>query len=252
MELHVQQWGEHGPRVLLVHGSVLNGEMTWSRQRPLAESFRLLVMDRRGHFPNPEIESPDAGVDADDVAALLEPGTHLVGHSYGGVISMLAATRRSQAVRSLTVIEPPAFGVARDDPRVGARLMQLEQLWATHAGGSPESFLAKFLELLDSDASASRQLSPAVSQNVRVLMAEKDPARLSLDYESLKRAPFPKLVVSGAHSSVYDTICDRVVGLLGAQRVVIEGGGHNPQRKGARFNAVLRAFIDSAESGAVI
>jgi pimeloyl-ACP methyl ester carboxylesterase len=90
-EIHVQRWGQ-GPEVLLVHGSVLNGEMTWSEQRVLGDRWTLVVPDRRGYFPNPPVEREDFEVDAEDVAALLNAtdGTHLVGHSYGGVISLLA------------------------------------------------------------------------------------------------------------------------------------------------------------------
>ena len=51
---------------------------------------------------------------------MLEPGDHLVGHSYGGVITLLAAAARPGSLRSLTVIEPPATQVAIDDPEVAA------------------------------------------------------------------------------------------------------------------------------------
>ena len=53
MDLHIARWGEQGAEVLLVHGSVMNGEMTWAEQRPLADRWRLAVVDRRGYFPNP-------------------------------------------------------------------------------------------------------------------------------------------------------------------------------------------------------
>ena len=42
------------PRVLLVHGSVVNGDATWAAQRPLAERFELVVPNRRGFPPGPE------------------------------------------------------------------------------------------------------------------------------------------------------------------------------------------------------
>ena len=47
-----------------------------------------------------------------------EGSTHLVGHSYGGVIALLAAARCLEAIRSLTVTEPPAFGLVRGQPEV--------------------------------------------------------------------------------------------------------------------------------------
>jgi pimeloyl-ACP methyl ester carboxylesterase len=106
------------PRVLLVHGSVVGGEATWGAQRPLAERFDVVVLDRRGFPPNAPVEHVDFEDEAAWLEQWLEPGTHLVGHSYGGVISLLAAARRPDELRSLVVIEPPAFGVARGEPAV--------------------------------------------------------------------------------------------------------------------------------------
>src|SRR3954453_18855555 len=104
------------PRLLLVHGSVANGALTWGAQRPLAERFELVIPNRRGFPPGPDVERVDFEDEAVWLARDLEPGTPPVGHPYGGVISLFAAARRPELLRSLTVIEPPAFGVARGNP----------------------------------------------------------------------------------------------------------------------------------------
>src|ERR687887_516949 len=119
-DVHVETVGS-GPRVVLVHGSVGSGWSTWWAQRPLAERFTLVVPDGPGSPPTPPVERVDFEEQAPLVADLLEDGAHLVGHSYGGVVSLYAAALRSEAVRSLTVIEPPAFGIARDHPAVDRR-----------------------------------------------------------------------------------------------------------------------------------
>ena len=107
-------------RIVFVHGSVVNGRATWAAQRPLAERFELLVLDRPGFPPNPPVDRVDFEADASLVADLLEPGDHLVGHSYGGVIALLAAAARPEPLASLTVIEPPATRVALGNPAVDA------------------------------------------------------------------------------------------------------------------------------------
>src|SRR5215207_9318626 len=113
--LNVTVWGEGEPAVF-VHGSFGWGEETWQAQRPLADSsYRLLLVDRRGFGATPADGRPDFERDADDIAALLDEPSHLVGHSYGGVVSLLAAARRPDAIRSLAVIEPPALGLLRGD-----------------------------------------------------------------------------------------------------------------------------------------
>ena len=79
-------------RLVLVHGSVFGGAATWRAQQPLAECFELVVLERPGFPPGLPVERVDFEVDAEWVAAQLEPGDHLAGHSYGGVISLLAAS----------------------------------------------------------------------------------------------------------------------------------------------------------------
>ena len=251
MELHVDLWGDRGVPVLLVHGSVTNGEMTWGQQRPLARRYRLYVMDRRGYHPNPPAEREDFEVDSRDVVELLGAngagGMHLVGHSYGGVISLLAAARRPGLVRSLTVIEPPAFGVAADDPRVRAFIDGTVEYW-TNGPRDPEAFLRGFLEIAGSSTSPPTPLPPPMLQAARLLMAERSPAEARIPLDELRRAPFPKLVVSGAHSPVFDRVCDVLEEALSAERAVISGARHSVQRTGAPFNDRLQTFIEHAES----
>ena len=247
MNLHMQRWGESGPPVLLVHGSVMNGEMTWPEQRPLAERWSLLVLDRRGYFPNPPAEREDFEVDAADVAELLGEGMHLVGHSYGGVVSLLAAARRPEAVRSLTVIEPPAFGVASNDPEVRSFDAGVREYWQ-HGPRDPDAFLRGFLELAGSAASLPSPLPPPLLQNAKLLMVERGPWEAVIPLDELRRAPFPKLIVSGAHSPAFDAVCDALVRGLGAERAVIPGARHSVQRTGAPFNERLEAFLLAAEA----
>ena len=45
--LNVTTWGTGDPAVL-VHGSFGRGEATWKEQRPLADAYRLQLVDRRG------------------------------------------------------------------------------------------------------------------------------------------------------------------------------------------------------------
>ncbi|MFB3737599.1 MAG: alpha/beta fold hydrolase [Candidatus Velamenicoccus archaeovorus] len=243
--LHVGRWGS-GPPVLLVHGSVMNGEGTWAEQRPLAERWELLVLDRRGYFPNPPIDREDFEVDAGDVAELLGDGMHLVGHSYGGVISLLAAARRPEAVRSLTVIEPPAFGLVADDPDHAERVSRL-RAYFDEPIPDPEAFLRGFIELSGSSAQLPSPLPPPLEQSARLLMVERFPGEAVIPFQALRAAPFPTLVVSGGHDAAFTAVCDVIERELGAERAVIAGKAHSVQRTGAPFNELLDAFLRRAE-----
>jgi pimeloyl-ACP methyl ester carboxylesterase len=123
-DVHVTVWGEGEP-VVLVHGILTWGTdeaFGFGAQRPLADRFRLLVMDRRGYGDSPDIEHSDYRVDAQDIGDLLGDGAHLVGHTYGAVAAMLAAAKRPEAVRSLALIQPGCLQVAADEPLVAEAL----------------------------------------------------------------------------------------------------------------------------------
>src|SRR5262245_51960806 len=99
------------PRLVLVHGSLVGGRATWREQRRrIADEAELVVLERPGFEP-PEPGDADGEVPRVDfeehavwVADRLEPGDHLVGHSYGGVVALLAAARDDGRLASLTVV----------------------------------------------------------------------------------------------------------------------------------------------------
>src|SRR5947209_7225740 len=132
------------PRLLFVHGSVVNAELTCAAQKPLADRFELVLPNRRGFPPGPDVDRVDFEDEAVWFEQFLEPDTHLVGHSYGGVIALLLAAERAELIRSLTVIEPPAFGVALGVPAVDEFVETIRVHWY---GGprDPATFLSNFL-----------------------------------------------------------------------------------------------------------
>jgi pimeloyl-ACP methyl ester carboxylesterase len=235
-------------RLVLVHGSVLGGSSTWRGQQPLAERFKLVVVERPGFPPKPPVERVDFEVDAELVAEGLHPGDHLVGHSYGGVIALLAAARRPDAVASLTVVEPPATRVAAGNPAVDAFAAGAADLWEHGPKDDPEAFLEMFLVAVGSDFHAPSLLPPELDQGARTLIRERLPSEADIPLDRLAAAPFPKLVVSGAHHPAFDAICDVLERELHAERVVLAGNGHSVQRH-PDFNEHLADFVDRAASG---
>ena len=119
VELHYDQHGTRGDPTVLIHGSLVDST-TWDRVVPgLARGVTLLTYDRRGYgrsTPGPR-GSPVA-TDTEDLAALLEATdfypVHLVGNSYGGVVALRLAADRPELVRSLSLHEPPFFGLLAD------------------------------------------------------------------------------------------------------------------------------------------
>lgn len=245
--LHIVEWGKGDP-VIMVHGSFGWGEDTFGEQKPLSHRYRLMLVDRRGFGNSPPTDRVDFDSDADDVAEILGEGAHLVGHSYGGVVSLLAAARRPAAVRSLTVIEPPAFMVAMPDPVVATAIEEARTVMETGTKTTPQQFYANFM------GTTVDRLPPLSEKDLRAIrssMTERPPYEAVIPMEEIARASYTKLVVSGqrqrkGRGEAFIKICDTLERKLGARRVTIEGATHNPQiSHSEKFNAELLDFLNS-------
>ena len=149
-------------------------------------------------------------------------------------------------MRSLTVVEPPALAVARGNPVADEFAVRSTALWesGTH---EPEAFLRGFLEAVNAPPPRG-PLSPALLQGARTLMVERYPWTAEIPLDELAATPFPKLVVSGAHSQAFDAVCDVLEQRLGAERAVLAGAGHAVQLLGDPFNELLADFVERAEA----
>ena len=227
-------------RIVFVHGSVGNAQSTWTEQRALADRFECVFLTRSGYPPGPPLERIDFEEQADDVAGELRDGDHLVGHSYGGVVSLLAAARGPK-LASLTVSEPPAFGVALGDPAVEEFMSRFEE----YVPAGPREYLEFFLPLVGSAMQLPDPLPPQLEQGARAAMAERSPVEADIPLDELAAAPFPKLVISGGHSAAFDAVCDVLEERLGAERAVLPGAGHSLSRAPG-YNDVLVSFVERA------
>lgn len=228
-------------RVVLVHGSVGNGDNAWAPVRSLAERFELVVPNRGGYPPGPLLDRIDFEEQAVELAPLLADGAHLVGHSYGGVIALLMAARRPEALYSLTVSEPPAFAIARGNPEVERLVGELAELF--EAGESePAEFLRRFGAIVGSTHAVPDPLPADMEQGVRALMVERPPWQAEIPLETIAATPFRKLVVSGAHGPAFDAVCDVLEERLGAERAVLPGAGHGLARAPG-YVELLEAFL---------
>ena len=216
-------------RVLLIHGSVGNAE-AWAPVRPtLEQRYEVLAPNRGGYPPGPLLERIDFERQAEELAPLLGEGAHLVGHSYGGVISLLIAASHPERVRSLAVSEPPAFGLARGNPIVDDLVQRLAEHFE-RGPREPRAFAAGFLALVGSETRLPDRLSPQLEQGIRATMVERMPWEAEIPLDELAAAPFPTLVLSGAHHPAFDAVCDVLESRLAAERSVLPGAGHSLAR----------------------
>jgi pimeloyl-ACP methyl ester carboxylesterase len=239
--LHVEAWGSGTP-VVLVHGSIATAAEEWVAQRPLAdEGFRLLAPDRRGYGRSPAAAGEDFLRDAENIAALMGDGAHLVGHSYGGLGALFAAAHNPGATLSLALLEPAAFALGQQDPHGRALVDEVRDMW--DADVPDERWVVGFLKAVGSDPDDfTPDFLAAALPLVPVLRRGRPLWSGDLPLAELAAAPFPKLVVSGGHSAGFDAICDDLAERIGASRTVIGGAGHEIQFTGTPINDTLRAL----------
>jgi pimeloyl-ACP methyl ester carboxylesterase len=221
------------PRLVLLHGSVTGAARSWGRQRELADGFDLVAPDRPGFSPGSAFQPVDFDRDAEWLAGVVREGDHLVGHSYGGVIALVAAPALPLA--SLTVVEPPAFGVARGHPAVERWLDAAQALPRADA----RTHVDAFLELVGASLALPDTLPPDLARGVELFFDERRPDEAAIPLEPL---PYPVLVVTGAHEPAFEAVGDVLCARLGAERVVLRGAGHAVQ-SAPGFNGALREFI---------
>ena len=245
IHLHYELAGSGQPLVL-VHGSW--GDATnWARVVPgLAESFRVLTYDRRGHSRS-ERPKTNGSVDedGDDLAGLLEAlelaPAHVVTNSYGGNIALRLVTRRPELFRSLSCHEPPLWGLLAHDARSQALLKRsagcLEEVGRRIAAGDHAGAARKFVEEVAFGAGAWDNELPAATQEVFVNNAPtyldelEDPNGLSVDPEALSRLDVPVRLTQGSDSPpLFRLVIDRLAELIPhLTRETIEGAAHVPQ-----------------------
>ena len=233
-----------GPPLLLVHGGV-GPHATWIAQEPLAGHWRLIIPSRRGFGDSPPSERQDYEQDAGDLESLIAglDRPHAVGFSYGGIGLLVAAGRAPERLRSLTLIEPPMFGLAADDPSVAA----LSLLSASYTAGEiDDADVAQFERFAGIDGPAAGELGAELEEARRLARGLRMPDDAEPDLAAINAAGVPALVVSGGHQPGLEKICDELAGRLGAHRERSEGTGHAVRRTPG-FNELLERFLRAAQ-----
>ncbi|GAA2454263.1 alpha/beta fold hydrolase [Streptomyces glaucus] len=254
--LHVTVWDETGgtgvPAVFVHNIFTWGSDETYgfAAQRPLADRYRLLLVDRRGYGRSPDTDRSDFDTDADDLVELLERqdgGAHLTGHGNGGLVAMLAAGRRPGLVRSLTLIQPAAFSAAAGHPVVETMLRRVRDSAGVPESVTPEQYLRASTEGLGMAMpapTADRLRAVATSLRERPVWEAQVPLR------PLRDARWPTLVICGTWQDapeLYRTYvgepliacAEAVADAVGARLLRVPGYYPHTQQPAA-VNAALR------------
>lgn len=267
---HRLRWAPRGAGepVVLVHSSGMSSRQ-WRRLGDLLEPTHLVVApDLLGYgisTPWPREERAHFAIDQLALEHLVDHLTaahgrvHLVGHSYGGFLALLVALHRPQAIASIAVFEPVAFGVLRSKGDHDA-LATLPSSDAPYPDSDAELevWLEGFVDywngpggwraLGDAFRDGFRSVARKVVGEVRTLGEERTP------HDAYRVLDVPTLLLGGATSTV---AAKRVLRVLeevipGATRSEIEGAGHmGPLTHAPDVNARIAAHVTAATGGAI-
>jgi pimeloyl-ACP methyl ester carboxylesterase len=268
LRLHLLEWGDAGPTVLLLHG-FLEHAHGWDLVAPriAASGYRVFALDWRGHGdsdwvgPGGYYHFPDYAADLAGVVRALGGRAALVGHSMGAGAAVLYAGTEPTAVTALACVDalgPPDMNPADVPNRYAAWIADLAKS-ATRE--RPRLTLA--------DAAARlRERFPRFSDDVAAHMAlhgtraengarvwKFDPLHQTTaptPYYVAQARPFwqriacPVLYVAGAESPYRlgpGDETDRLI-TLRAEKVVLAGVAHHPHLEAPeRLAEVLVAFL---------
>jgi pimeloyl-ACP methyl ester carboxylesterase len=245
VELYYETTGT-GDCLVLTHGSWTDGT-GWDRVvAGLAERYRVVVWDRRGHSRSQAGDGPGSRAeDAADLAALIEhvggEPVHVAGNSYGSNVTLTLLTERPDLVATAAVHEPPLWGLlegTRDQSLVAELLRADAELAVVRkliSSGDYRDAAEHFVENVALGPGTWQQL-PApfravLEANAPTYLDElADDTALSIDNAGLAATTAPLMLTHGTESpKLFAAVIAELLKLVPAARVdVLEGAGHIP------------------------
>ena len=263
VSIFLKEFGSGDPLVL-VHGSWTD-HMEWPFVVPgLAQRFRVVVYDRRGHSQSERLPTQGSvHEDVADLAAIIERAgapAHVLGNSMGASISLRLAAERPELVRTLSVHEPPLFDFLRDDPKTkpiaeetNSRILPVIN---DLAAGNRDDGARRFIEMVLGpgawDNFIPDEAKRTLLNNAPTFLDEtRDPETLKIDTQALARFERPVLLTGGSESPpFFAPVLDKLAAVLpNATRKTLAGDGHLPHiTHPQEYVALITEFIDSASS----
>jgi pimeloyl-ACP methyl ester carboxylesterase len=245
VELYYEIAGE-GACLVLTHGSWTDGTGWSPVVSRLAQRYRVVVWDRRGHSRSQAGAGPGSRAeDAADLAGLIEQVSdgpvHVAGSSYGAIVTLTLLTSRPQLVASAAVHEPPLWsvldgtrdqGLAEALNAAGAEVAVVCELIRSGAHRSAAEHFAEHVALGPGTWDRLPEAFRAVLEaNAQTFLDEvADETAWSVDTAALAANDVPLLLTHGTESpALFPATVAEVAKLVPEARVeVLAGAGHIP------------------------
>lgn len=255
-----------GPEVVLVHGSLGDYRQWTPAAAGLAARYRLVALSRRYHWPHATAPADAAytyEAHRDDLLALLRArggAVHLVGHSYGAGIVLLAALAEPALLRSIVLIEPAFASLLPDEtPDLADELRSRGRMLAAVRGhaaaGDHEAASRCLIDWVQGSggefASLPRWVQAALLDNAVTAGPTVSTPAPQVSPADLRAIDVPALVVAGRHTRLYYRLITRQVAAVmpGARAAELPGAAHMTiVERPDEAAALLASFFDSTQA----
>jgi pimeloyl-ACP methyl ester carboxylesterase len=251
--------------LVLVHGS-WDSHHDWDLVVPrLAEVFRVLTYDRRGHSQSERpIGQGSVREDVADLAALLEHvdlvPAWVVANSFGASISLRLASEHPGLFRGLIAHEPPLFSLLGNDPGLAPLFSDVqrkiravvERIASGDHTGATEQFVETVALGPGTWATIPPDIQQAMIENAPTFLDEaNDPEALAFELEWMSSFSKPTLLTLGDQSPpTFAPVVTRLLGALPhAEILTLRGAGHVPHT--THPDAYVEAIIQFANKHSV-
>jgi pimeloyl-ACP methyl ester carboxylesterase len=243
--VHVEMAGA-GPPLVLVHGFGAS-TYAWRRVMPrLAESFRVVALDLSG-FGYTQRPRDSARYTREAQGELILSvmdklgfeKAHLMGHSYGGGISLWIAWKHPERLRSLVLVDSSAPTYAYDRRSRAVSFRPLTALFLRTWMLRPSIIHKALLRSFYDDSLVTPELVQAYWERIRVegvvdaYYGLTVPVRGPVERVVLEEIRVPSLIVWGAEDQVISVEAGRraAARMPAAEFSVIEKAGHVPMEE---------------------
>jgi hypothetical protein len=147
--------------------------------------------------------------------------------------------------------DPSREGATRQDQLAALSFLDAVDTKVAAASGRsipPAEFLRQFRAGVHSTHQTPDELPDWLEHGARLAARERPPWEAEVPFADLAAAPFPKLVISGGHSPVFEAVCDVLARQINAQREVLAGRGHTIPTIGDAYNSLLDGFLTLVET----
>lgn len=243
--VHVEMAGS-GPPLVLVHGFG-GSTYSWRRVMPqLATSFRVVAVDLNGfgYTQRPGdraryTREAQGELVLSVMDALGFESAHLMGHSYGGGISIWIAWKHPARVRSLVLVDSSAPTYSYDRRSRAASFRPLTSLFLRTWMLRPETVRKALLRSFYDDSLVTPELVQAYWERIRIegvidaYYGLTVPVRGPVETVVLEEIRVPTLVVWGAQDELISMESGRraAARMQRAEFVVLEKTGHVPMEE---------------------